>query len=136
MFNLWDTGNARIFNFHKGPIHDFGACTVKQLLFGYDEALEKRVEQTFGNIYYIEADDATESAIDDTTSATDDADNINDDDSSRSNRLSSAFAAFYRKNLEQAGHAADAVGRRRRAGDLSLGSDPRRDHPGRGGNRR
>jgi predicted ATP-dependent endonuclease of OLD family len=34
--------------------------------------------------------------------------NINDDDSSRSNRLSSAFAAFYRKNLEQAGHAADA----------------------------
>ncbi|MDP9535029.1 ATP-dependent endonuclease [Pseudomonas protegens] len=34
--------------------------------------------------------------------------NINDDDSSRSNRLSSAFAAFYQKNLEQAGHAADA----------------------------
>lgn len=36
--------------------------------------------------------------------------NINDDDSSRSNRLSSAFAAFYRKNLEQVGHAADAHG--------------------------
>lgn len=34
--------------------------------------------------------------------------NINDDDSSRSNRLSAAFAAFYRKNLEQVGHAADA----------------------------
>jgi predicted ATP-dependent endonuclease of OLD family len=34
--------------------------------------------------------------------------NINDDDSSRSNRLSSAFAAFYRKNLDQVGHAADA----------------------------
>ncbi len=34
--------------------------------------------------------------------------NINDDDNSRSNRLSSAFAAFYRKNLEQAGHAAAA----------------------------
>ncbi len=34
--------------------------------------------------------------------------NINDDDSSRSNRLSSAFAAFYRKNLEQAGYAAEA----------------------------
>lgn len=34
--------------------------------------------------------------------------NINDDDSSRSNRLSSAFAAFYQKNLEQVGHAADA----------------------------
>ncbi len=34
--------------------------------------------------------------------------NINDDDSSRSNRLSSAFAAFYRKNLEQVGSAAEA----------------------------
>ncbi len=34
--------------------------------------------------------------------------NINDDDSSRSNRLSSAFAAFYRKNLEQIKDAADA----------------------------
>lgn len=34
--------------------------------------------------------------------------NINDDDSSRSNRLSSAFAAFYQKNLEQVGPAADA----------------------------
>lgn len=34
--------------------------------------------------------------------------NINDDDSSRSNRLSSAFASFYRKNLEQAGYAAEA----------------------------
>lgn len=34
--------------------------------------------------------------------------NINDDDNSRSNRLSSAFAAFYRKNLQDAGPAADA----------------------------
>ncbi len=34
--------------------------------------------------------------------------NINDDDSSRSNRLSLAFAAFYRKNLQDAGPAADA----------------------------
>lgn len=34
--------------------------------------------------------------------------NINDDDSSRSNRLSAAFATFYQKNLEQVGHAADA----------------------------
>ncbi|MCK9551350.1 AAA family ATPase [Shinella daejeonensis] len=34
--------------------------------------------------------------------------NINDDESSRSNRLSSAFAAFYRKNLQDAGPAADA----------------------------
>lgn len=34
--------------------------------------------------------------------------NINDDDSSRSNRLSSAFASYYRKNLEQTDHAAEA----------------------------
>lgn len=34
--------------------------------------------------------------------------NINDDNSSRSNRLSSAFASFYQKNLEQVGHAAEA----------------------------
>jgi putative ATP-dependent endonuclease of OLD family len=34
--------------------------------------------------------------------------NINDDDSSRSNRLSTAFASFYRKNLEQAKYAAEA----------------------------
>ena len=34
--------------------------------------------------------------------------NINDDDSSRSNRLSAAFASFYRKNLDQAEYAAEA----------------------------
>ena len=34
--------------------------------------------------------------------------NINDDDSSRSNRLSAAFATYYRKNLEQASYAAEA----------------------------
>lgn len=34
--------------------------------------------------------------------------NIHDDDNSRSNRLSSAFAAFYRKNLQDAGPAAAA----------------------------
>lgn len=34
--------------------------------------------------------------------------NIDDDDSSRSNRLSAAFASFYRKNLEQAETAAEA----------------------------
>jgi len=34
--------------------------------------------------------------------------NINDDDDSRSNRLSTAFASFYRKNLEQAEYAAEA----------------------------
>ena len=34
--------------------------------------------------------------------------NINDDDSSRSNRLSAAFASYYRKNLEHAEYAAEA----------------------------
>ncbi|MBB4289725.1 putative ATP-dependent endonuclease of OLD family [Rhizobium leguminosarum] len=34
--------------------------------------------------------------------------NINDDDNSRSNRLSAAFASYYRKNLEQAESAAEA----------------------------
>jgi hypothetical protein len=81
MFNLWDTGNARIFNFHKGRLHDYGACTVKQLLFGYDEALEQRVIQTFGNIY-TEADDTAvnEADVDDAVAAatTDDGD-ISDD---------------------------------------------------------
>ncbi len=34
--------------------------------------------------------------------------NINDDDNSRSNRLSAAFASYYRKNLDQAEYAAEA----------------------------
>lgn len=34
--------------------------------------------------------------------------NINDDESNRSNKLSTAFASFYRKNLEQAKYAAEA----------------------------
>jgi putative ATP-dependent endonuclease of OLD family len=34
--------------------------------------------------------------------------NINDDDNNRSNRLSNAFASYYRKNLEQAEYAAEA----------------------------
>ncbi|MEI1690567.1 ATP-dependent endonuclease [Acinetobacter nosocomialis] len=34
--------------------------------------------------------------------------NINDDDSNRSNRLSTAFASFYKKNLEQSSYAAEA----------------------------
>lgn len=34
--------------------------------------------------------------------------NINDDDNSRSNRLSAAFASFYRKNLDQVEYAAEA----------------------------
>lgn len=56
MFNIWNTGSARIFNFHQGQIHDFGACTVKQLLFGYDDDLEYRVQENFGN-HYVETDD-------------------------------------------------------------------------------
>jgi hypothetical protein len=49
MYTIWNSGTARIFSNHRGKIHDFGACTVKQLLLGYDEALAARVEETFGS---------------------------------------------------------------------------------------
>lgn len=76
MFNIWNTGSARIFNFHHGSLHDYGACTVKQLLFGYDEELEYRVVETYGNLYAgvddgVVADDA---AVADDLVATDDDD--------------------------------------------------------------
>lgn len=44
MGNIWKAGSARIFSYNKGRIYDYGACTVKQLLFGYDADLESRVE--------------------------------------------------------------------------------------------
>lgn len=49
MYRIWGSGAARIFNYHRGRIHDFGACSVQQLLLGYDEELEARVEEVFGN---------------------------------------------------------------------------------------
>ena len=47
MLRIWDSGNARIFNYERGRIHDYGACTVRQLLFGYDASLEERVSELF-----------------------------------------------------------------------------------------
>jgi hypothetical protein len=44
MYSIWgDSGNARVYN-DDATIHDFGACTVQQLLFGYDADLAQRVE--------------------------------------------------------------------------------------------
>lgn len=43
MYAIWgDSGSARVYN-DDATIHDFGACTVRQLLFGYDPDLEQRV---------------------------------------------------------------------------------------------
>lgn len=47
MYQIWDSGAARVFS-DDATIHDFGACTVKQLLFGYDEDLEARVGDNGG----------------------------------------------------------------------------------------
>ena len=43
MYAIWgDSGSARVYN-DDATIHDFGACSVQQLLFGYDEELAQRV---------------------------------------------------------------------------------------------
>jgi hypothetical protein len=45
MYTRWNTSNARILgtdDSKSGPNYDFGACTVPQLLFGFDRDLEKR----------------------------------------------------------------------------------------------
>jgi hypothetical protein len=61
MYKIWHSGTARIFNDHRGRIHDFGACTVKQLLFGYDDALDQRVGEIFN--------DANDDSVGDDTAA-------------------------------------------------------------------
>ncbi|GKY97677.1 hypothetical protein MPSEU_000725900 [Mayamaea pseudoterrestris] len=44
MYQIWkDSGSARVYN-DDATIHDFGACTVPQLLFGYDQDLQDRVD--------------------------------------------------------------------------------------------
>lgn len=49
MGSKWKTGTARIGSDTNGnAIYDFGACTVPQLLFGYDAALNER-DATFHN---------------------------------------------------------------------------------------
>lgn len=42
MYKIWRTGSARIFDQDK-TLYDMGACTVAQLLMGYDAALEEKV---------------------------------------------------------------------------------------------
>lgn len=67
MFNIWSTGSARIFNYHQGRIHDYGACTVPQLLFGYDADLDMRVRQIFGNTLYTNSAQSTDDSYNATT---------------------------------------------------------------------
>jgi hypothetical protein len=47
MYRIWDSGSARIYSYDRN-VHDFGACTVRQLLFGYDEDLETRLSEQGG----------------------------------------------------------------------------------------
>jgi hypothetical protein len=43
MYKIWSAGAARVYN-DDYTVWDFGACTVHQLLFGYDDTLETKVE--------------------------------------------------------------------------------------------
>jgi hypothetical protein len=97
MFNIWNTGSARIFNFHQGRIHDYGACTVRQLLFGYDEDLDTRVRQIYGNELY--------------TSATADAasDYSSNDDAAAAAAAANDDAAVAAAENDDGGGAADDV---------------------------
>jgi hypothetical protein len=60
MYHIWETGNARVYN-NVSTIHDFGACTVRQMLFGYDPDLDARVMGNNNNNndqqYNTDADD-------------------------------------------------------------------------------
>ena len=52
MYKIWNSGAARVYS-DDATIHDYGACTVKQLLFGYDEELEEKAaagdDAVYGN---------------------------------------------------------------------------------------
>jgi hypothetical protein len=73
MYNIWNNGDSRIYNYHHGQLNDFGACTVRQLLFGYDPSLDKRVTNFNQNYYnYIDDQAFNESLYDDTVEVTDD----------------------------------------------------------------
>jgi hypothetical protein len=50
MYRIWDTGNARVYN-NVSTIHDFGACSVPQMLTGYDPDLDARVQEIVQNNY-------------------------------------------------------------------------------------
>jgi len=53
MYKIWTTGSARIFSDDK-TLYDMGACTVPQLLLGYDADLEEKVGM-YGE--YVDGDD-------------------------------------------------------------------------------
>jgi len=74
MLSIWDSGSARIFNYKRGRIHDYGACSVRQLLLGYDADLEERVQMIFDVVTDDDAadDDAAYAYDDDKTSIYDD----------------------------------------------------------------
>jgi hypothetical protein len=61
MYQHWKSGSSRIaVNNTDSKIYDFGACTVPQLLFGYDEDLETRAAE----IYDSGNDDSVEKSTD------------------------------------------------------------------------
>jgi hypothetical protein len=75
MYNIWNNGDSRIYNYHNGQINDFGACTVEQLLFGYDPYLDRRVKNFNQDYDSVTYDDQAfnETAYDDAVDVTDDA---------------------------------------------------------------
>jgi hypothetical protein len=55
MYTRWNTSNARILGADaskSGPIYDFGACAVPQLLFGFDRDLEKRAHNNTEDVLH------------------------------------------------------------------------------------
>lgn len=73
MYNIWDNGDSRIYNFHRGRIHDYGACTVEQLLFGYDDNLDRRLKELIRNyddVIITDVDDGAFNLTDDDGTST------------------------------------------------------------------
>ena len=60
MYNLWTTGSARVATNDGTVVFDYGACTVAQLLFGYDAALDDKLNNNhFQADNYVYNDDFT-----------------------------------------------------------------------------
>lgn len=80
MYNIWNNGDSRIYNYHHGRIHDYGACTVEQLLFGKDSNLDDRMYDFLQT--YVDDDYVVSSAsnVDYYTTTTNDDANYNGDD--------------------------------------------------------
>jgi len=47
MYAMWRMGSARVFNDDE-RVYDYGACTIPQLLFGYDDVLDQKVSEEGG----------------------------------------------------------------------------------------